>query len=216
MDPVLWQVHWMSNRNDVAWFHRPQILQSVHRKCVSEYTSKRIKSISWTIWARGSMCAVRGEPSSLFVFCFRSHAHARLHQQIDGISTAFPRWPTVISLHRSRLDGTKPYCLTRLYFKRALPNECSNKIEHLLTSENVLIRFKTDLEQPVIESDFNEENVRNYFQGYGSIVNLLPLKTNCFVIEFNDYGELTRLSNALCFLNDISPSVVCPHFVAPV
>ena len=95
-----------------------------------------------------------------------------------------------------RTNRTNSCSLTRLYFKRALPNECSNKIEHLLTSENVLIRFKADLEQPVIEPDFNEENVRNYFQGYGSIVNLLPLKTNCFVIEFNDYGKFTRLSNA--------------------
>ena len=193
MDPVLWQAHRMSNRNDVARFNRSQILQSVHRKCISWYPSQRIESISWTIWPRGSMCAVRGEPSSLFVFRFRSHAYARFHQQIDGISTAFPWRPTVGSLHRNRLNGTAPCSLTRLYFKRALSNECSNKIEHLLTSENVLVRFKTNLVQPVIEPDFNEENVRNYFQGYGSIVNLLPLKTNCFVIEFSDYGEFTRL-----------------------
>lgn len=55
-----------------------------------------------------------------------------------------------------------------------------------MTSENVLIRFENE---KLDETNFNEENIRNYFQTYGVIRNLYLLKNNRCVIEFQDYGK---------------------------
>jgi hypothetical protein len=87
--------------------------------------------------------------------------------------------------------------LIRLYLKRSLPDQCSNKIEHFLTSENVLIQFKNCQNEEINQPDFNEENIRNYFQTYGNILNLYLLKNNRCVIEYNDYGKIFILINIL-------------------
>ena len=42
---------------------------------------------------------------------------------------------------------------------------------------------------PTKQSDFTEENIRNYFQTYGTIVNFVLLDNNRCVIEYNDYGN---------------------------
>ena len=42
---------------------------------------------------------------------------------------------------------------------------------------------------PTKEKDFTEENIRNYFQTYGTILNLSLLDNNRCVIEYNDYGN---------------------------
>jgi len=80
--------------------------------------------------------------------------------------------------------------LIRLYLKRSLPDQCSNKIELFLTTENVIIQFKNSNNQQLNQPDFNEENIRNYFQTYGNILNLYLLKNNRCVIEYNDYGKI--------------------------
>ncbi|CAF1104756.1 unnamed protein product [Rotaria sordida] len=92
----------------------------------------------------------------------------------------------------NQLMSTRPHFLDnrRLYIKRALPDQCSNKIEHFLTSENVLIQFKNSENQEINEPDFNEENIRNYFQTYGNILNLYLLKNNRCVIEYSDYDSV--------------------------
>ncbi len=82
----------------------------------------------------------------------------------------------------------------RLYLKRSLPDQCSNKIEHFLTTENVIIQFKNCQTQEINQPDFNEDNIRNYFQTYGTILNLYLLKNNRCVIEYNDYGKISRFS----------------------
>jgi hypothetical protein len=79
--------------------------------------------------------------------------------------------------------------LIRLYLKRSLQEQCSNKIEHFLTTENVIIQFKNSQNQEINQPDFNEDNIRTYFQSYGTIVNLYLLKNNRCVIEYNDYGK---------------------------
>jgi len=83
--------------------------------------------------------------------------------------------------------------LIRLYLKRELPEQCSNKIEHFITSENVLIQFKNSQNKQINEPDFNEENIRNYFQTYGNILQLCLLKDNRCIIEYNDYGKIIHL-----------------------
>ncbi|CAF1023562.1 unnamed protein product [Rotaria magnacalcarata] len=92
----------------------------------------------------------------------------------------------------NRLMSTRPHYLDnrRLYLKRALPDQCSNKIEHFLTSESVLIHFKDLKNQEIHEPNFNDENIRNYFQTYGYILNLYLLKNNRCVIEYNDYDSV--------------------------
>ena len=89
----------------------------------------------------------------------------------------------------------------RLYLKRALPDQYSKKIEHFLTSENVLIQFKNAKDEEINEPNFNEEKIRNYFQTYGNILNLYLLKNNRCVIEYDDYGKSSRIifSNFLKF-----------------
>jgi hypothetical protein len=104
-----------------------------------------------------------------------------------------------------------------LYLKRALPDQCSNKIEHFLTSENVLIQFKNNQNQQINEPDFSEENIRNYFQTYGNILNLYLLKENRCVIEYNDYGKTTKISFFNLFFLKYLDAVDCiildsPHY----
>lgn len=79
----------------------------------------------------------------------------------------------------------------RLNLKRALSEQSTNKIEHFLTSASVIIQLK---DCPIQQPDFTEENIRNYFQTYGTILNLTLLNNNRCVIEYNDYGK-TNLSN---------------------
>lgn len=76
-----------------------------------------------------------------------------------------------------------------MYLKRSLPDQCSNKIEHFLTSEKVIIQFKDNDNIQIDEKDFNEENIRNYFHTYGNILNSYLLKNHRCVIEYNDYGK---------------------------
>ncbi|UJR29050.1 hypothetical protein I4U23_010265 [Adineta vaga] len=92
----------------------------------------------------------------------------------------------------NQLMATRPHFLDnrRLYLKRELPEQCSNKIEHFITSENVLIQFKSKQNQEINEPDFNEENIRTYFQTYGKILNLCLLKNHRCVIEYNDYDSV--------------------------
>lgn len=81
-----------------------------------------------------------------------------------------------------------------------MPDQCSNKIEHFFTSENVLIQFKNWENQEMNEPNFNDENIRNYFQTYGNILNLCLLKNNRCVIEYSDYGKFIRISSTFyCF-----------------
>ena len=75
---------------------------------------------------------------------------------------------------------------SRMFLKRALPDQCTNKLEHFLTSVSVIIQLK---DCPTEQPDFNEENIRNYFQTYGTIVNLTLFDKNRCVIEYNDYGN---------------------------
>lgn len=81
------------------------------------------------------------------------------------------------------------FFLIRLYLKRALPDQCSNKIEHFLTTEQVIIQFKDNENQQINPTDFTEENIRDYFQTYGNILNLFLLKNHRCVIEYTDYGK---------------------------
>lgn len=78
--------------------------------------------------------------------------------------------------------------MIRLYIKRAIPEHRSNRIERFLTTENVVIQFKDSENQEANQPDFNEENIRTYFQTYGSILNLYLFQNNRCVIEYNDYG----------------------------
>lgn len=116
------------------------------------------------------------------MFCFCSDANARRHQSTDGFSTAFSRQSAV------RADGQPPRSrltpLFRLYLKRAMPERCVNKIEHFLTSANVLIR----LQHAETDPNFTEQNIRSYFQSYGTIIRLHLFANNRCVIEFIDYG----------------------------
>ena len=54
---------------------------------------------------------------------------------------------------------------------------------------------------PTKEKDFTEENIRNYFQIYGTILNLLLLENNRCVIEYNDYG------------NDLFDDCICMRWI---
>lgn len=87
-----------------------------------------------------------------------------------------------------RADGQPPRSrltpLFRLYLKRAMPERCVNKIEHFLTSANVLIR----LQHAETDPNFTEQNIRSYFQSYGTIIRLHLFANNRCVIEFIDYG----------------------------
>ena len=75
--------------------------------------------------------------------------------------------------------------------KRALPERCVNKIEHFLTSANVLIRFRNAESEQIDEPNFNESNIRGYFQTYGTILHLHLFRNNRCVIEFVDYGQFS-------------------------
>ena len=118
----------------------------------------------------------------------RSDANTRFHQPNHGHSAAFSSQSTVTFPSLPGHSFVRPLTI-RLTLKRALPEQCSNRIEHLMTSENVLIRFANCENQQIDPTDFNEENIRNYFQTYGTILNLYLLKRNRCVIEFQDYGE---------------------------
>ena len=97
-------------------------------------------------------------------------------------------------VHLQRISNDLGIC-SRLHLKRALPEQCSNKIEHFFTTENVIIQFKTFENQEINQPDFNEENIRSYFQTYGTIVNLYLLKNHRCVIEYNDYGKIPTFSS---------------------
>ena len=53
----------------------------------------------------------------------------------------------------------------------------------------MIIQFKISNNEPINQPDFNEENIRNYFQTYGTILNLDLFQNHRCVIEYNDYGK---------------------------
>ena len=82
------------------------------------------------------------------------------------------------------------------HLKRCLPEQYSNKVAHFISTENVIVQFRNNENQDLNQPDFNEENIRTYFQTYGNILNLILLKNNRCVIEYSDYGK-TRKPNSL-------------------
>lgn len=92
----------------------------------------------------------------------------------------------------NRLMSTRPHYLDnrRLYLKRCLPEQYSNKVAHFISTENVIIQFKNNDKQQIDQPDFNEEHIRTYFQTYGNILNLILLKNNRCVIEYSDYDSV--------------------------